>query len=331
MSGRGQRFVLVKRITNKIRNNMEYRQLGKTDMNVSALAFGASSLGSVFHATKENESIEAVNVAVDNGINLIDTSPYYGYLKSETVLGKALKNIERSRYFLSTKVGRYGKDGKNHWDYSANRVKASVYESLERLNVDYVDIINVHDIEFADLEQICNETLPALVDLRREGVARYVGITNLNLRHFQYVINHVPEGMVQSVLSFCHNTLNDDSLVDYLDFFEQHGVGVINASPYSMGLLTERGAPDWHPAPEALKRLAAKAVAFCKAKGTSIEQLAVAFSVRNPRIAATLFSTSNPANVLKTIRFATEPVDEQLIADVQKIFEPGYRDSWVNS
>jgi len=310
---------------------MEYREIGKTGMIVSNISFGASSLGGVFHPLKEETGIEAVYTAVDNGINFIDVSPYYGHLKAEIVLGKALKNIDRSRYYLSTKVGRYGRDGLNCWDYSARKSKASVYESMERLHVDYIDLINVHDIEFADLEQVCNETLPVLVDLRNAGIVRHVGITNLNLRHFRYVIDHTPPGTVESILSFCHYTLNDDSLVDYLDFFESNRVGVINASPYAMGLLTERGTPAWHPAPEALKRLAMKACAYCRTKGVSLEQLAVTFSVNNPRIATTLFSTTNPDNVLKTIQYANTPLDDELLQNVQKIFEPAFRDTWVNS
>ena len=310
---------------------MEFREIGKTGIKVSNLSFGASSLGGVFHSLKEEEGIAAVHTAVENGINFIDVSPYYGHYKAETVLGKALKNIDRSRYYLSTKVGRYGINGVNTWDYTARRATESVYESMERLNVDYIDLINVHDIEFADLEQICNETLPSLTELKDKGLVRHVGITNLNLRHFKYVINHVPAGMVESILSFCHYNLNDDSLIDYLDFFESKGIGVINASPYSMGLLTQRGVPEWHPAPEPLKRLSRKAVEYCKSKGVSIEQMAVSFSVQNPRIATTLFSTTNPKNVLTTIQYAETQLDMDLLKNVQEIFEPGFRDSWLNS
>ncbi|MDR1340627.1 MAG: aldo/keto reductase [Prevotellaceae bacterium] len=310
---------------------MEYREIGKTGMKVSSISFGASSLGGVFHSLKEEEGIKAVHTAVDNGINFIDVSPYYGYLKSETVLGKALKTIDRNRYYLSTKVGRYGKDGANHWDYSAKRASESVYESLERLNVDYLDIINVHDIEFADLELVCRETLPALVELRDKGIAKHVGITNLTLRHFKYVIDHVPAGTVESVLSFCHYCLNDDALSDYLDYFEERGIGVINASPFSMGLLTERGAPDWHPAPKPLQDVCKKAALYCKSKGKSIEQLAVKYSTGNPRIATTLFSTTRPEAVLQNIRWAEEPLDENLLCEVQSILESRRRDTWLNS
>ena len=300
-------------------------------MKVSALSFGASSLGGVFHALQESSGIETVYAAIENGINFIDVSPYYGHLKAETVLGKALKGLKRESYYLSTKVGRYGKDGVNYWDYSAKRAQESVFESMERLHVDYLDLINVHDIEFADLEQICNETLPALVELREKGVVKHVGITNLNLRHFRYVIDHVPAGTVESVLSFCHYTLNDDSLADYLDYFASKGVGVINASPFAMGLLTERGAPQWHPAPEPLKRLARKALDFCKERGISLEQLAVAFSIHNPKISTTLFSTTNKENLLRTIRYTEAPYQPELVAQVQALFDPGFRDTWVNS
>lgn len=310
---------------------MQYREIGKTGMKVSVLSFGASSLGGVFRSLREEDGIKAVHTAVDNGINFIDVSPYYGHLKAENVLGKALKDISRDRYYLSTKVGRYGKDGQNHWDYSAKRSKESVYESMERLNIDYIDLINVHDIEFADLDQVCNETLPALLELKDQGIVKHVGITNLTLRHFVYVINNVPKGTVESILSFCHYTLNDDALLDYLDFFEENNVGVINASPFSMGLLTERGAPEWHPAPLPLQSVARKAVEFCKSKGESIEKLAIQYSVSNPRIATTLFSTTRSTSVLQNIEWAKEPLNEELLRDVRKILEPRFRDTWLNS
>lgn len=310
---------------------MEYREIGKTGMKVSNLSFGASSLGGVFHSIKEEEGVKAVHTAVDNGINFIDVSPYYGHLKAEIVLGKALKDIERSRYYLSTKVGRYGHDGVNSWDYSAKKATESVYESMERLNVDYVDLINVHDIEFADLEQVCKETLPALVELRDKGIVKHVGITNLTLRHFKYVIDHVPEGTVESVLSFCHYCLNDDALADYLDYFEEKEIGVINASPFSMGLLTERGAPDWHPAPKPLQELCRKAAGYCKAQGGTIEQLAVKYAVSNSRIATTLFSTTRSEAVLQNIKWADGALDEKLLEEVKGILEPRFRDTWLNS
>ena len=310
---------------------MQYHEIGKTGMKVSSLGFGASSLGGVFHDLKEKQGIEAVFTAIESGINFIDVSPYYGYYKAETVLGKALKDIKRDKYYLSTKVGRYGENGENMWDYSAKRVTASVYESMERLNVDYLDIINVHDIEFADLHQVVDETLPALVKLKEEGVVKHVGITDLQLENLKWVIDRVPEGTVESVLNFCHYCLCDDKLADFIDYFEQKGVGIVNASPLSMGLLTERGVPDWHPAPKSLIEACAKAAEYCKTKNFPIEKLAMQFSVSNDRIATTLFSTTNPENVKKNIDSINEPIDWDLVKEVRDIIGDQQRVSWSNT
>jgi aryl-alcohol dehydrogenase-like predicted oxidoreductase len=310
---------------------MKYNNLGKTGLKVSSLSFGASSLGAVFHEINETNAIKAVHTAVDSGMNFIDVSPYYGHYKAETVLGKALREIDRSRYYLSTKVGRYGKDGVNTWNYSGRRAKESVYESMDRLNIDHIDLINVHDIEFADLNQVANETLPALVELREKGIVSHVGITDLQLENLQWVVDHVPEGTVEVVLNFCHHTLNDDKLVDYLDYFESHNIGVINASPLSMGLLSQRGAPAWHPAPTSLVEACKKAVAHCASKGYPIEKLAMQFSVSNPRIATTLFSSANPDNVKKNIEYIEQPLDWQLVQEVKDIIGDQQRVSWANS
>ena len=310
---------------------MEYRQLGKTGLRLSALGFGASSLGGVFHSLREEDGIRAVFAAIEGGINFIDVSPYYGYLKAEKVLGKALRQIPREKYILSTKVGRYGADGVNSWDYSAKRARESVFESMERLGVDHIDLINVHDIEFADLHQVCDETLPALVELREEGVVGHVGITDLQLENLRWVVEHVPEGTVESVLNFCHFCLCDDKLLDFLDFFEERGIGVINASPLSMGLLSERGAPDWHPAPAPLQDACRRAAAHCAAAGYPIERLAIEYSVQEPRIASNLFSTTRAENVRANLAFAAGAPDPELLRQVREILGDAFRMSWKNT
>jgi aryl-alcohol dehydrogenase-like predicted oxidoreductase len=273
---------------------------------------------------------------VEGGINFIDVSPYYGHYKAETVLGKALKYVPREKYFLSTKVGRYGKDGVNTWDYSGQRATESVYESMERLGIDHIDLINVHDIEFqaameGGLQKVVDETLPALVELKKKGVVGHVGITDLQLENLQWVVEHSEEGTVESILNFCHYCLNDDKLVDFLDFFEAKGVGVISASPLSMGLLSKRGVPAWHPAPKPLVEACAKAAQLCEEKGYPIEKLAVQYAVSNERIAGTLFSSANPANVKRNIEWANEEPDWELVKEVQALIGDQKRVSWANS
>ena len=158
---------------------MEYRELGKTGLRLSALGFGASSLGGVFHSLREEDGIRAVFAAIEGGINFIDVSPYYGYLKAEQVLGKALRQIPRDKYILSTKVGRYGKDGVNSWDYSAKRAHDSVFESMERLGVDYIDFYLCHNVNEGSIDTFMNLEVPQFMErMKAEGKIRYLGFSS---------------------------------------------------------------------------------------------------------------------------------------------------------
>jgi L-galactose dehydrogenase len=302
---------------------MEYRTLGKTGLRVSMLGYGASSLGGVFRSINEAEGIRSVHAAIDLGINLIDVSPYYGLTTAETVLGKALKHIPRDKYYLATKLGRYGEDV---FDFSPQRITGSLDESLARLGVDYVDLIQCHDIEFVALDQIVQETIPALYKFKESGRVRFIGITGLPLNIFRYVLDRAK---VDTVLSYCHYCLNDTALADLVPYLNGKGVGIINASPLGMGLLTNRGTPDWHPASEEIKKTCAKAAAFCRAQGVDIAQLAIQFGVSNPDLPTTLVSTANPENIERNVRWTEMPIDQALLAEVLKILDPIHNQTWL--
>lgn len=298
---------------------MNYRPLGRTGLHVSALSFGTSSLGGVFHPTDDAESVRAVHVALDLGINFLDTAPYYGATRAETVLGRALREISRDRYFLATKVGQYGE---GEFDFSAARVVRSVDESCARLGVDYIDLLQCHDIEFADLDQIVTETLPALVKLREAGRVGHIGVTGLPLRVLQSAVERSAPGVVETVLSFCRYGLNDTALAALDRFFRERQIAVINASPTGMGLLTERGVPPWHPAPPAMVAGARRAIDYCRAIGADITKLAFQFCLAHPGLATVLFSTADPALVRKNVGYLDEPIDFELMAKVLEILRP---------
>ena len=307
-----------------VARTVQYRTLGKTGLSVSALSFGASSLGGVFRDVEPADAIRAVHVSLDLGINFIDVSPFYGLTRAETVLGQALKEVPRGRYLLATKVGRYGQEAKD-FDFSADRVTRSVDESLQRLGVDFIDVIQAHDVEFGDLDVVVNETLPALRKLQRAGKVGFVGITGLPLKVFRAVADRAE---VDTILSYCHYELNDTALADLVPYLRQKNVGVISASPLGMGLLSNRGTPDWHPAPKAVKDACAKAAAHCREKGASIEKLAVQFAVRNPDIATTLVGSANPDNMRRNVQWVNEPIDEPLLAQVLEILQPVHNVTW---
>lgn len=137
--------------------------------------------------------------------------------------------------------------------------------------------------------------------------------------------------MVETVLNFCHYCLCDDKLGDWLDYFEQRGIGVVNALPLSMGLLSERGVPMWHPAPQPLVEACGRAAQHCKVKGYPIEKLAIQYALTNERITTTLFSSANPDNVARNLSLAEEPIDWQLVHEVRDIIGEQQRVSWRNS
>ncbi|MEA3188094.1 MAG: hypothetical protein QOD99_1924, partial [Chthoniobacter sp.] len=257
---------------------MKYRTLGSTGLEVSVLGLGGSSLGGAFRDIDEQEGVRTVHVAIDHGINLIDTAPFYGLTKAETVLGKALREIPREKYLLATKVARHGYKEED-FDFSAERVTRSVDESLERLGVDHVDFIQVHDVEFGSIKQIIEETIPALRKVQAAGKARYVGITCLPVTLFRQVMDEVEVDQIQSYCRYC---LNDTALADLLPYLKEKGVAIFNSAPLAMRLLSDEGPPEWHPAPTEVRAKCAEAARFCRDWGTSLGKLALQFSAANP-------------------------------------------------
>lgn len=303
---------------------MQYRKLGNTDLTVSALGFGGSPLGGGFRPVDEAEAIRTVHTALDLGLNFIDTSPYYGVTRSEILLGKALRTIPRDRYVLATKVGRYGMDD---FDFSAARITRSVDESIQRLGVDHIDLIQCHDIEFGRLDQVVQETLPALRRLCQAGKVRWIGITGLPLQIYRYVLERTE---VDTILSYCHYSLNDTALEGLLPTLTAKQLGIINAAPLSMGLLTDRGAPDWHPASADIRRICAAAAQACRQKGLDIQKLALQFSVSHPAIHTTLVGSANAENMRRNVEWVESPVDPEALATVQAMLAPIHNQTWLS-
>ncbi len=295
---------------------MKFRTLGRTGASVSPLGFGASPLGDVFRATDPAEGDRAVHYAIDQGINLFDVSPYYGNTLAEERLGKALAG-RRGSVFLATKCGRYG-DGV--FDFSAGRIKASIDESLTRLRTDYVDLLQAHDIEFADAAQIETETIPALREIQRKGKARFIGITGYPLRVMTQIAAAAP---VDTILSYCrYNLLISDMDTLLTPFARQKGIGLINASPLHMGILTPRGAPEWHPAPPEVRRAGQQIVALCQQRGVDPSDIALRFCFDHPYAASTLAGMSTRKHVERNLRALTTEIDPELFSEIQRLVEP---------
>jgi|LakMenEpi03Aug12_release.lakeMendotaPanAssembly.Ray.scaffolds.fasta_scaffold345205_2 L-galactose dehydrogenase len=310
---------------------MDYTTLGKTGLNVSRLSFGASALGGVFRDIDEADGIRAVHAALDAGINYFDVAPAYGGTVAETVLGKALKGISRDRYFLSTKAGKYttpGSYGEDLLDYSSSRIRAGLEESKQRLGVDYIDIVHLHDFEYqggAQTESAFAEGFPTLVALKQEGHIGAVSAGIYPLHLWQRVIAEAP---VDAILTHNHYCLNDTRGLELVEPCRAKNIGMINASPFASGLLTGGKVADWHPANAVERALFAEAAAFCERQGSSIAKLAFQFSCQQSPFHTTMFSTARTGSLQRNLTWYDEPYDASLLAEVRKILAPVMNQQW---
>ncbi len=295
---------------------MQFRPLGNTGLKLPWLSFGASSLGQEFRPVDLGEAVRSVRVALDLGMNFIDTSPFYGRGMSECLLGVALRGVPREQYILGTKLGRYDAA---HFDFSAKRVIESIDVSLHRMGVDHLDIVLCHDIEFIDMRQIIDETLPALRRIQEQGKVRFVGVSGYPMAMFRYVLDRAP---LDVVLSYNHYTLQNAMLADLVPYLKQKEVGIMNAAPFSARLLTNGALPPWHKATDEVRRVCRRAAEHCAAQGTDIAQLALQFSLRHADLATCVVGSANPDNVRKWADWADQPINEPLLGEVLEILRP---------
>jgi len=295
---------------------MKFRPLGRTGLELPYLSFGASSLGAEFRSIDLNDAMRSVRVALDLGMNFIDTSPFYGRGLSECLLGPALRGVPRDSYLLGSKLGRYDAA---HFDFSARRVVESVDVSLHRMGTDHLDILLCHDIEFVEMGQVVDETLPALRKLKEEGKVRFLGISGYPMNIFRYVLDRTD---LDVVLSYNHYTLQNTMLADLVPYLKGKGVGVMNAAPFSARLLTNAPLPPWHKATPLVRDVCRRAAEHCSARGVDVAQLALQFSLANEDMATCVVGSANPENVRKWATWAEAPIDEALLGGVLDILRP---------
>ncbi len=301
---------------------MRYKSLGQTGINLSVISFGGAPLGNEFGGIDLAEAQRAVHLAIDRGLTFFDTSPYYGRTLSESRLGEALQG-RRHEIILSSKCGRYDLAS---FDFSAARIKSSVDESLTRLKTDHLDLLIAHDIEFADREQIVHETVPAMRELQQAGKIRAVGISGLPLKILADVATRA---RVDFVLSYCrYNPLIQDMDTHLTPILQKQGIGLINAAPVHLRLLTKEGATAKHPAPENVKQAGAAIVQACLKHGADPAIVALQFCLRHPYASSTCVGMSNQREVEQNLNALDFEIPPDLLAEIASIAEPVKNTTW---
>ncbi len=304
---------------------MEKRRLGRTELQISALSLGGAAFGNMYGTLDKTEAEATIRQAIEMGINLIDTSPFYGETRSETVLGELITPQLRKQIYLCTKAGRHKLDV---FDFTSEGIKNSLDKSLQRLNTDYVDILIAHDIEFCpDFQLIVSETIPTLEQLKKTGKCRFIGVSGYPLEILKQAIEIAP---LDVIISYGHFTLQNQLLVtDLIPLTHQKDIGLMNASPLGMGLLTSQGAPSWHPAPENWKELVRSAAALCQQNGTDLAFLSMQYAFQESAIATTITGTAKQSELNENFRAFITPINRELVKQVQAILAPILNRSWA--
>lgn len=290
--------------------------MGKTDMQVSVIGFGASPLGDVFDVTDEQEGMRAVHSAIDQGINFFDVAPFYGDTLAEKRLGNALVT-KRKAVFMATKCCRYGN---GVFDFSYQRVLSSLDESLKRLQTDYVDLLQVHDIEFGNREQVLNEAIPAVLRAKEQGKARYVGFSGLPVRYLAQIARQVS---VDTVLSWGHYTLLNDEINDELvPLSQEKGFGLMNAAPLMQRILSDAPVPSWQSSPQAVKDLQPRLNQICRDHGVALSDVALRFALDHSAIATTIIGMSEQRHVEQNVRVLDFKIPDGLLDQIAVMVAP---------
>jgi len=301
---------------------MQQNRLGATGLTVSQLAFGTAPLGGLFGPVEERDAIALVHEALDLGITFVDTSPYYG--SAEERLGRALAG-RRDDVVLATKAGRYGPAD---FDFTPDRLRRSVEQSLRLLRTDHVDILQLHDVEFVPLGPVLEDSVAALASMRDEGLCRYVGVTGYPVATMSRALR---EADLDVLLTYAHDTLLDDSLQDQLaPLAAERGVGLINAAAVALGLLTPHGSSMGadHPAGPVIRDAARAMVELCAGRGVDVAFVANQYAVQRSGCATTLIGTGRSQHLRAAVAAVESPVDEALLAELVALRPPPGERSW---
>ena len=295
---------------------MEYRKLGKTNELISILGFGASPLGNIFDVRDEQEGMDTVHYAIDHGVNFFDVSPFYGITLAETRLGKALQG-KRKDIFLATKCGRYDV---RSFDFSAKRINASIDESLQRLQTDYVDLLQLHDIEFVSKEQILNEAMPAIEKIKASGKARFIGISGLPVRYLASIARQVE---LDTVLSWAHYNLLQDEINDELvPLSKERNFGLMNAAPLLQRVLSDATIPEWHNAPKEILAVQPALLKICKKYGVRLSDLAMRYAMDHPGITTTIVGMNSLTNIQQNVASVDFKIPEGILKEMAEVIAP---------
>ena len=300
------------------------------------LVLGCAQLGNLYRARSEEEAAAILEEAWDAGIRQFDTAPHYGLGLSERRLGSALASRPRDEYVVSTKVGRLlvsnptprgsdlaagfavRDDLTREYDYTRDGVRRSLDESLARLGLDRVDIVYVHDPE-QHMDTAINQAIPALVQLRDEGV---VGAVGAGMNYVDPLLRFASETDIDVLMAAGRWTLLDRSAAPLLAVCQQRSISVIAAAPFNSGLLAQTWPPDdaqydYGPASATILARARAAARICGAYGATLPHAAMQFPLHHPAVSAVVAGMRSTDQVAQDLTWAISGLPPGLLAALE--------------
>ena len=282
-------------------NSITSAQVGNTELQVTRLGMGTAPIGNLYSNIDDAGAIETVRRSYENGIRFFDTAPLYGKGEAERRLGEALRGIPRDEVIIQSKVGRIVRPDRSiYFDYSRDGVMKSLEDSLERLGMDRVDILLVHDPDYENAEvhyqQAMDEAFPALVDLRAQGV---IGAVGAGMNQWEMVWEFAKKIDVNCFLLAGRYTLLEQTSLDFLDWCTENDVSIFLGGVYNSGILATgpiSGAKyDYMDAPEEILAKARRLQEITTAHGVPLHVAALHFAGAHPAIASLVIGSATAA------------------------------------
>ena len=300
------------------------------------LSLGCAQLGNLYTEVSDPDARATVDAAWAAGVRYFDTAPHYGLGLSERRLGSSLAERPRDAYVVSTKVGRaldrldvvvgLDDDGfivpathRRRWDFTRDGIRRSLSESLERLDLDRVDIVYLHDPD-KHWHEVLSTGYPALAELRAEGAVSAVGAGMNQSAMLAKLVQHTDVDVL--MLAGRYTLLEQESLDDLLPLCEERGVGIVAAGVFNSGLLarTQPGAAgryDYGEAPPEMVRRAQAIAAICERHGTTLPGAAIAFPLAHPAVVSVCVGARSAEQVKRNASLSRETIAPDLWVELK--------------
>lgn len=306
---------------------MSSPESGTPRLRIPTLGYGAANVGNLFRPLSDEESWAVLDAAWESGIRYYDTAPHYGLGLSERRLGAFLQTKPREEYVLSTKAGRLLRPNPEHaggldtandfhvpddlqrvWDFSADGIRASVEESRERLGIERIDLLYLHDPERHDLDLALADALPAMQQLRDEGGVTAIGIGSMVSEALAAAVRSADLDLI--MVAGRYTLLEQPAAVDVLPACRETGTGIVAASVFNSGLLASSeprrdGRYEYGQLPDALWDRLVRIAAVCAAHDVPLPAAAIQFPLQAAEVRSVVVGGSRPAQLVQNAEYAT--------------------------